>query len=211
MKLDATVFYDVDTQRDFLLLDGKYHMPDAERVVPVLAALTDLARETGVKVVCSIDHHAPDDPLLQSNGGPYPDHCIVGTPGEKKIDETAPRNPLFLESKEYSSEEIQEILHHEGEIIFDRRQFESFVRNAHVRTVLRLLLQPIADIVIYGVYTEACVDRVITELIGLGPKLHVVKEAIASASADRADFLEKWSQQGVQIISFEELRIRIFN
>jgi nicotinamidase/pyrazinamidase len=209
MKIDATVFYDVDTQRDFLLPDGKCHMPGSEKIVPVLALLTDLARETGVRVVCSIDHHEPDDPLLKSNGGPYTDHCIVGTPGEKKIDETAPLNPLYLETREYSPEEIQEVLHHKGEIIFDRRQFESFVRNAHVRTVLRLLLKPIGDVVIYGVYTEVCVDRVITELIGLGPRLHVVKDAIASR--DNPNFLEKWAQQGVQLTTFAELRISIFN
>jgi nicotinamidase/pyrazinamidase len=209
MKIDATVFYDVDSQRDFLLPDGKCHLPDSERIVPVLGKLTELARETGVRIVCSIDHHEPDDPLLKSNGGPYNDHCIVGTPGEKKIDETAPQNPLYLETREYTPEQIQDVLHHEGEIIFDRRQFESFVNNAHVRTVLRLLLKPIGDIVIYGVYTELCVDRVITELIGLGPKLHVVKDAIASR--DTSLFLDKWSQRGVQLTTFEELRINVFN
>ncbi len=211
MKFDATIFYDVDTQRDFLLPDGKCPLPGAAQIVPMLALITDLAREAGVKVVCSIDHHAPDDPMLRSNGGPYPDHCIVGTPGEKKIDETAPLNPLFLDNKEYSPQEIQKVLHHAGEIIFDRQQFESFVRSAHARTALRLLLQPFADVVIYGVYSEVCVDRVITELIGLGPKLHVVSDAIASAGADQADFRGKWTQRGVQLITFEELRIRIFN
>jgi len=211
MKIDATIFYDVDTQRDFLMPDGKVHMPGAEKIIPMLAAITDLAHETGVRIVCSVDHHVLGDPLLKSGGGPYPDHCIVGTPGEQKIDETAPRNPLYLENRQYSPHEIQRILDHKGEIIFDRYQFETFVRNAHVRAILRLLLQPISDVVIYGVYTEVCVDRVITELIGLGPKLHLVKDAIATSSSDRAGFFEKWTQQGAQLITFEELRIRIFN
>src|SRR5260221_14547053 len=117
MKIDATVFYDVDTQRDFLRPDGRCYLPGAEKIVPVLASLTDLARETGVRVVCSIDHHTSDDPMLKSNGGRFSDHCIVGTPGEKKIDETAPLDPLYLETREYHPDEIQEILHHKGEII----------------------------------------------------------------------------------------------
>jgi len=211
MKIDATIFYDVDTQRDFLLPDGKAYMPGADKIILVLAALTDLAHETGVRIVCSVDHHIAGDPLLKSGGGPYPDHCIVGTPGEKKIDETAPRNPLYLENRKYSPDEIQLILDHQGEIVFDRNQFETFVRNAHVRAILRLLLQPISDIVIYGVYTEVCVDRVITELIGLGPKLHLVKDAVASRANDQSSFLDKWTQQGVELITFAELRILIFN
>jgi len=76
--------------------------------------------------------------------------------------------------------------------------------------VLRLLLKPIDDIVIYGVYTEVCVDRVIAELIGLGPKLHLVTDAIAS-SIDQSAFVDKWNQRGAQLTTFEELRIQIFN
>ncbi len=80
-----------------------------------------------------------------------------------------------------------------------------------MRAILRLLLQPISDIVIYGVYTEVCVDRVITELIGLGPKLHLVKDAVASRANDQSSFFDKWTQQGVELITFAELRILIFN
>ena len=88
MKNDQTIFYDIDTQRDFISLDGKFHVAGAETIVPKLKALTDLAHEQKVRIVCSVDRHVPGDPMLKSWGGPYPDHCIAGTPGEQKIDET---------------------------------------------------------------------------------------------------------------------------
>lgn len=211
MNVDKTIFYDIDTQRDFLLPDGKYHVPGAETIVPKLKALTDLAHEQKVRVVCALDRHVPGDPMLQSSGGTIPDHCISGTPGEKKIDETAPVNPLFLENKEYTSEEIHTVLDHAGEIVFQRQQFDRLANNAHVRAILRLVLQPFADIVIYGVYVELCADREIAALAGLGPKLHLVKDAIAFRGIDSKSFLERWQRNGVELISFDDLKLQMLN
>src|SRR5579863_6404847 len=166
MKLDKTIFYDIDTQRDFIAPDGKSHVAGAEGIVTKLKELTDLARDQKVQIVCSVDRHVAGYPMLKSWGGQYPDHCMAGTPGEKKIDETTPLNPLLLENKEYTSEEIQQVLDHEGEIVFQRQEFEKLADSAHLRTILRLVLKPFEDIVIYGVYTERCADREITALVG---------------------------------------------
>jgi nicotinamidase/pyrazinamidase len=211
MKAETTIFYDVDTQRDFLLPEGKFYIPGAEKIIPKLKSLTELAREQKVRIVCSVDCHPPSDPILKSNGGSYPDHCIAGTPGEKKIDETAPLNPLYLESKEYTPDEIQNVLDHKGEIVFRRQQFERLVHNDHVRTILRLLLQPFKDIVVYGVYAEACVDHMISEMVGVGPKLHIVSDAIVNVQGNIQELVSKWQNQGVELIAFEALKIKMYN
>jgi nicotinamidase-related amidase len=211
MKNDQTIFYDIDTQLDFIALDGKFHVEGAETIGPKLKALTDLAHEQKVRIVCSVDRHVPGDPMLKSWGGPYPDHCLAGTPGEQKIPETKPVNPLYLENKEYTPEEIQKVLDHKGEIIFQRQQFEALANNAHLRAILRLVLRPYSDIVIYGVYVEFCADREITALIGLGPKLHVVKDAVVCKGIEAKSFFEKWREAGVEIITFDELKLLILN
>jgi nicotinamidase/pyrazinamidase len=211
MKNETTIFYDVDTQRDFLLPDGKFYIPGAEKIIPTLEALTNLAREQKVRIVCSMDCHNPNDPMLKSNGGPYPDHCIVDTPGQRKIDQTAPLNPIFLKNKEYSPAEIQQVLDHEGEIIFLRQQFDRLANNAHVRTIMRLILQPYRDIVAYGVYAELCVDRLISSLLGVGPKVTIVRDAVVSPDADVMQLVEKWRQEGVSAITFNELKTRMYN
>lgn len=209
MDLEKTIFYDIDTQRDFILPDGKFHVAGAEEIVPNLKALTQLAHEHKVRIVCSVDRHVPGDPMLKSAGGSYPDHCMAGTAGEKKIDETMPLNPLYLENKEYTSEEIHKILEHHGEIVFQRQQFEALAGNAHLRAILRLVLRPYQDIVIYGVYTERCADREITALVGLGPKLHLIKDAVVFSGIEPASFFEKWQHEDVELISFEELKRKI--
>jgi nicotinamidase-related amidase len=211
MNTEKTIFYDINTQRDFILHDGKFHIEGAEKLVPVWKAITDLARDQKVRVVCSVDCHVPGDPQLKSWGGPYPDHCMAGTPGQQKIDETAPLNPLTLENREYTPDEIHKVLNHEGEIVFRRQLFEKLAGNPHVSAILRLVLRPYEDIVMYGVYTEACVDREITALIGLGPKLHIVTDAVAIVGGESPTFHAKLQNEGVELISFADLKLRILN
>ncbi len=211
MKADQTIFYDVNTQRDFILHDGKFHIEGAEKIVPVWKELTDLAHDQKVRVVCSIDCHVPGDSQLKSWGGPYPDHCMAGTPGQQKIDETAPLNPLMLENREYTPDEIKQVLDHQGEIVFQRQQFEKLADNAHLSAILRLVLRPFQDIVMYGVYTESCVDREISALIGVGPKLHIVTDAIAVIGAESPTFHEKLLHEGVDLVAFDKLKLQLLN
>jgi nicotinamidase-related amidase len=211
MKADQTIFYDINTQRDFILHDGKFHLEDAEKLVPVWKALTDLARDQKVQIVCSVDCHVPGDTQLKSWGGPYPDHCMAGTPGQHKIDETAPLNPLMLENKEYTPDEIQKVLDHDGEIVFRRQQFEKLADNEHLSAILRLVLRPYHDIVMYGVYTESCVDREITALVGVGPKLHIVTDAVAVVGGESPAFHAKLQQEGVDLITFDALKLQMLN
>jgi nicotinamidase-related amidase len=211
MNTEKTIFYDLNTQRDFILHDGKFHIEGAEKIVPVWKAITDLARDQKVQIVCSVDCHVPGDSQLKSWGGQYPDHCMAGTPGQEKIDETKPLNPLTLENREYTTDEIQKVLDHPGEIVFRRQQFEKLAGSPHLSAILRLVLRPYEDIVMYGVYTEACVEREITALTGIGPKLHIISDAVAVVGGESPVFHEKLRQEGVELISFEELKLRMLN
>ena len=136
---------------------------------------------------------------------------MASTPGQQKIDETRPLNPLTLESREYTPDEIKQILDHHGEIVFRRQQFEKLADNDHLSAILRLVLRPYKDIVMYGVYTETCVAREISALVGLGPKLHLLRDAIAIAGEESPTFNEKLQQEGVDLLSVDQLKLRMLN
>ena len=78
------VFWDVDTQVDFMRPEGKLYVPGAEKLIPNLKRLTEFAAANRILVLGDVDAHQVDDPEFKV----YPPHCLMGTPGAEKIPET---------------------------------------------------------------------------------------------------------------------------
>jgi len=65
--------------------------------------------------------------------------------------------------------------------------------------------------VMYGVYTETCVDRQISAIVGVGPKLHLLRDAVAIIGEESPTFNEKLRQEGVELLSVDELKRQMLN
>src|SRR6266545_4181286 len=121
------IFWDVDTQYDFMKADGKLYVPDAEHIIPNLRKLTDFAHGHGVRIVASADDHVREHPE------------ISGTPGQKKISETALRDPLVIEPEPQDRKVLEaRIQTHRGDILFHKHHFDVFT-NPNVLPVLDVL------------------------------------------------------------------------
>lgn len=209
MHANSTLFYDVDTQRDFILPDGKLSVAGTDRIIGRLAAVTALARRLGIRIVATTDRHFPDDPELRRNGGEFPDHCMDGTEGQKKIDETAPRNPLFIHSRSLSEPDLAAALAHPGELVLEKQLFDAFAGNLNTEHLLRRLLVNYEDVVVYGVYTEICVRDAIRGLRRLGARVHVVEDAIADIGAEGPAYRARWRAEGIELLTVAELTKRL--
>src|SRR2546423_10684383 len=75
-----TVFFDIDTQLDFLYPAGALYVPGGERIVPAIAKLNHYAADSGILVVSDVDAHTEDDPEFKT----WPPHCVAGTAGQAK-------------------------------------------------------------------------------------------------------------------------------
>ncbi|HUG40379.1 MAG TPA: nicotinamidase [Longimicrobiales bacterium] len=70
----------VDVQNDFCP-GGALAVPEGDRVVPVLNAYIEAFRSRGLPVFASRDWHPPQTRHFKAGGGPWPPHCVAGSPG----------------------------------------------------------------------------------------------------------------------------------
>lgn len=86
-----TVFFDIDTQIDFVYPAGALYVPGAESIIPTIARLNRAAE----LVISTMDAHSEDDPEFKV----YPHHCVVGTTGQQKPASTVGGNQLIFEKQ----------------------------------------------------------------------------------------------------------------
>jgi nicotinamidase/pyrazinamidase len=202
------VFFDVDTQNDFILAGGALAVPGAEALVPALALLTGFARRENIMIFGSVDRHFGSPELrdregeLKRWGGPFPDHCMDGTEGQKKVPSTAPRNPLWIPNTAVALREIAgKAWAHAGEVYFEKQSYDVF-HNPNTAEVLRTA----EEAVVYGVATDYCVRAAVLGLRKLGVRVAVVRDAIAAVEVNPGDgtrALKDMEDAGAVFISAE--------
>jgi len=85
-KGDALVV--IDMQADFVPRDsssnpdgGRFGVPEGDLIVHPICQLITLANASGATVVATRDYHPHDHASFSTEGGPFPPHCVQGTPG----------------------------------------------------------------------------------------------------------------------------------
>jgi nicotinamidase/pyrazinamidase len=203
------IFWDVDTQVDFMHPGGKLYVPEAESLVPNLRALTAFAHAAGIRIVASADDHVRGHRELSAQPDfreTFPEHCMRDTPGQAKIPETRLREPLVIEpDAEDPGMLADRVRAHPGDILFHKHWFDVFT-NPNVLPVLAVL-DP-AHIVLYGVAQDVCDRYAIEGLLAHRPtaRLHVVRDAMKPIDREAGErLLRQWSDQGVHIVATRDV------
>jgi nicotinamidase/pyrazinamidase len=71
----------VDMQHDFADPSGSLYVSGGEQIVAPMVELIDQARQRGAAVVYTQDWHPEHTPHFAIDGGIWPVHCVIGTPG----------------------------------------------------------------------------------------------------------------------------------
>lgn len=207
--MTSVVFWDVDTQYDFMHADGKLYVPESEQIIPNLKVLTDTAHARGLRIIASADDHVPGHRELSATPDgkqTFPEHCMRGTKGQAKIPETRLREPLVIEPGcEDPATLADRVRSHPGDILFLKHWFDVFT-NANVETVLGILAP--RNVVLYGVAQDVCDKYALEGLLRHHPqlRLYAVSDAMKPIDRDMAQrLLDQWAQQGVHIVKTKEI------
>ncbi len=205
------IFYDVDTQNDFMNKGGALYVPGAEEIKPNLAILTNYAEQNRIPVVGSVDIHFGTEEYkaregeLKLWGGPFPNHCMIGTRGQEKIDATTLNGKypekggkwpasLYIHhhigKTRISEEEIQEALEEithvpkyktQNGLYFEKQSYDVFT-NPNLKVFLELA--DVKQAVVYGVATDYCVRAAVLGMQKQGVQCYVVEDAIKAVNID---------------------------
>jgi nicotinamidase/pyrazinamidase len=192
------IFWDVDTQRDFMLPGGKLYVPGADRLIPNLDRLTEQARKDRVFLVSDACIHAPDDPEFQR----FPPHCVRGTSGAEIIPQTIAQRFLILPNRREAT--VPNDLTPYQQVILEKQTLDVF-DNPLTETVLERLKRftdPDAEFVVFGVVTEYCVRCVAKGLLERGRRVALVEDAIKTLKAeDGQSALAEMKSRGARMVT----------
>lgn len=159
-----TVFFDVDTQIDFVYPAGALYVPGAEAIVERVAALNHHAP----LVISTMDAHTENDPEFEH----WPHHCVIGTTGQQK-----PASTLVEKRVVVPNVPVELKIDGAQQILLEKHKLDCFT-NVNLRALLERLA---ADRhVVYGVVTEICVKCAAFGLLKTGQRVELVTDAVRS-------------------------------
>jgi nicotinamidase/pyrazinamidase len=195
------ILWDVDTQVDFMLPDGKLYVPGAEQTAPAMRRLVEAARAAGVVHVASADDHELTDSEISDAPDyrtTYPPHCLRGTHGARKIPETDQDDPVPI-----TLELLPERYFEGREFLLLKKSFDVFTNPNTDRLVERL--DP-DEIVVFGVATDVCDDATIRGFLDRGRTVSFVEDAARGLDEGRTmSCTAAWRDRGVTFTTAEAI------
>jgi nicotinamidase/pyrazinamidase len=203
---NEVLFWNVDTQYDFMRRGGGLYVSNAESIEGNLERLTKHAYENNIRVINTADKHDKNTKEISSNPDyvdTFPAHCMQGTLGAEYIPATKPLNPYIIEWSDDSVD--KEALISSRNIIIHKDALSTFTGNKHTGDIVDFLLPK--SVMVYGVATNFCVDYAVRGLLDKGLAVYVVSDAIKEVPlhGEPDATISRWESIGVKMITTEEV------
>ena len=184
-----TVFFDIDTQIDFMYPAGALYVPGAGRILPNVERLNLCAPQL-VSTMCA---HAEDDEEFRQ----WPPHCVVGTTGQLK-----PAATMLPKTQVIPNLPVQ--LDVEApQIILEKQKLDLFT-NPNIHRLLEALAAD--SYIVYGVVTEYCVKCAAMGLLATGKPVSLVTDAIQTLDPAASDaMIAAFTAAGGRLVSTGEI------
>jgi nicotinamidase/pyrazinamidase len=203
----SVIFWDVDTQVDFMLPGGNLYVPGAEKLLPNLKLLTDAARRGEVFLVSDACVHGPNDEEFKR----FPPHCLRGTHGAGIVPETIAGRYFTIPNR--AGVKIPDLTKVQ-QVILEKQTLDVFDNPNTEKVIERLKSFTDADaqFFVFGVVTEYCVRLVAKGLRERGRRVSLVRDAIETLKAsDGQKTLDELMGMGIRLVTTEQALTELKN
>lgn len=189
------IVLDIDTQRDFLLAEGKACIRNHRRVLAHIRRVIAWARLEHVPIISTAEVYPSDG---NGNGG----HCIDGTDGQKKIRYTLLHDRVCF-AADGSTDLPRDMLRRYKQVVLHKRCVDPFDEPR----IDRLLSEMRAsEFILVGTTLEGAVKMTALGLLQRGKRVTVVIDAVGSHDSKEAKLtLRKMETKGARLIETKKL------
>lgn len=181
----------VDVQNDFLP-GGTLAVPAGDEIIPILNRYIAVFRIRGLPIFITRDWHPPDHCSFESQGGPWPPHCIAATDG------AAFPSSLYFPC--------------DAHIVSKAISREKDAYSGFSETELSSLLQSLGTrrLFIGGLATEYCVLNTVKDALQHGYTTFVLQDAVHPINKNADDgqhALEEMTRLGAILIDIAAISV----
>jgi nicotinamidase/pyrazinamidase len=194
------IFFDIDTQSDFLDRGGALYVPDAETIKPNLERLLQAASAKGITTISSRCAHEAGDAEFEI----FPPHCIDGTPGAERVFASLPalpRKEIAVDAPADPAVQLSAGTHY----IVKKKVFDLF-SNAWLDGLRRSGKFEDETCVVFGVATDYCVRACALGLAPTAKRTLLVEDAIRGVAMETTTTtLSDLRAAGIEFITTREV------
>jgi nicotinamidase/pyrazinamidase len=204
----VTVFWDVDTQFDFMQPEGKLYVPGAETIIPKVSDVRRLALAKGYSIIADVDWHSLENDEISETPDfrqTFPPHCMAGGPGAERVG--------FLGELPIDTVEIERMDTDVLRKLVSKKQFHIVIR----KNSLDVFSNPNTDklvelvrpkrVIVFGVALDFCVSCVVRGLSKFpGVRLCALKDVVKGlGTRAEQDIFNEFEHKGVEITELSAL------
>ncbi len=192
------IFFDIDTQHDFMDADGALAVPDADAIKPNLERLLRAASEHKLLTISSRCAHEPGDAEFEI----FPPHCLEGTRGAERIFDELPQLPRHEFEADAQADNTMQL--NAGEHYIVKKKAYDLFTNAWLEGLRMRGAFANQECIVFGVATDYCVRAAALGLAQAGARVLLVTDAIRGVAPDStAKALDEFRAAGVEFTTTE--------
>ena len=205
---NETLFWDVDTQYDFMRPEGRLYVPGAEGIIDKVSEARRFALDNGYSIIASTDWHKEGNREISNRPDfevTFPAHCMADKSGSERVGflgklpiDAVPNEPM-------SESDLRKLV--------ERKQFHIVIRKEELDVFSNLntariveLLRP-KKVIIFGVPLDMCVRQAVEGLSKFGGiEMYVLRDAVkALGLTGDAEVIKEFETEGVNVTSLADL------
>jgi nicotinamidase/pyrazinamidase len=209
MKRKKTIFWDVDTQFDFMRPQGALYVPGAEEIIDKVGQVRRFALENGYSILSDVDWHRLDNPEISEHPDmktTFPPHAMAGTPGAERVGDLGDVPIDYIEIDEVDMPQLRKLVQKDQFHIVIRKQSLNVFDNPNTHKLVDLIRPE--HVIAFGVALDCCVYYVLSELSRhKGVKLFLLTDATKGLhTRPDEEVYDELRRRGVEITTFEEIQ-----